>query len=275
MKKILVAIDFSKGSRKALKYALWFSKVSKAELVMVWVDNQTIQEGLFTSPSSALRQEARSMLEALVKKYVSPKRPPISFKIRRGKVYSEMSSLARTLEADLIICGTHGGSGFEKQWIGSNAYRIVTHAPCPVITVRYTPNQKDSLNRILLPIDNSNETLQKLSITAELAKLFGSEVQVVQLITDSLQSLKLRTEAHAREALKYMENQGIPTSFYSYSTDNITDTLLDHATNVGVDLISIMTEQESYGTGALLGPNARLIINLSPVPVLSSHGHNK
>lgn len=49
MKKILVAIDFTKGSRKALKYALWFSKISKAELIMVWVDNQTVQQGLLSS----------------------------------------------------------------------------------------------------------------------------------------------------------------------------------------------------------------------------------
>lgn len=272
MKKILVAIDFTKGSRKALKYALWFSKISKAELIMVWVDNQTVQQGLLSSPSTALRQEAKNKLEALVKKYASSKRPPISYKLRKGKVYSEMSTLARTLEADLIICGTHGGSGFEKQWIGSNAYRIVSHAPCPVITVRYTSNQKDSMNRIVLPVDNSAETLQKLPITAELAEIFHSEVQIVALITDSLQSLKLRTEANAREAFKYMESRGISATYYNYTTDNITATLLDHVNNVGADLISIMTEQESYGTGALLGPNARLIINLSPVPVLSSHG---
>lgn len=272
MKKILVAIDFTKGSRKALKYALWFSKITQAELVMVWVDNQTIQQGLLTAPSTTLRQEAKNLMEALVKKYASSKRPPLSYKLRKGKVYSEMSTLARTLQADLIICGTHGGSGFEKQWIGSNAYRIVTHSPCPVITVRYTSNQKDSMHRIVLPIDNSVETLQKVQLTAELALLFKSQVHVITLITDNLQSLKLRTEANAREALKYLQGKGIPSEVYNYNTDNITATLLDHVNSVGADLISIMTEQESYSTGALLGPNARLIINLSPIPVLSIHG---
>ena len=57
--------------------------------------------------------------------------------------------------------GTHGASGFEKLWVGSNAYRVASAAPCPVITIRET-FEKETFSRILVPLDNSKETRQKI-----------------------------------------------------------------------------------------------------------------
>ena len=59
-----------------------------------------------------------------------------NYKIRKGKVHVEIANQAKYSDAMLVIAGTHGVTGFEEFWIGSNAYRIVTYAPCPVITVR-------------------------------------------------------------------------------------------------------------------------------------------
>ncbi|HXT21887.1 MAG TPA: universal stress protein [Thermoanaerobaculia bacterium] len=45
---------------------------------------------------------------------------------------------ARELEADLVAMGTHGRTGLRHLLLGSNAERVIEHAPCPVLTVRRT-----------------------------------------------------------------------------------------------------------------------------------------
>lgn len=271
MKNIIVAVDFSKGAIHALKYALYIANRAQSDLTLVWVDNQQIQTGLAAVPANDMRSEAKMLLEEIIRKHKKKFKGKITYKLRKGKVFNEIRNTALSMGAQLIIAGTHGGSGYEKYWIGSNAYRIVTHAPCPVVSVKFITAAKPSVTRIVMPIDNSAETLHKVSVTADLAALFNAEVHVLTLLTDKLRSLRLRTEANGHQAMKQMAAKGVNTVFSAVETNSITEALLDYTININADLISIMTEQEATGTGALLGPNARLVINQSPVPVLSSH----
>jgi nucleotide-binding universal stress UspA family protein len=271
MKNIVVAVDFSKGSMHALRYALYIAGRAQSDLTLVWVDNQQTQTGLAAIPVNDMRSEAKTRLDEIIRKHKKKFKGKITYKLRKGKVFSEIRNTALALGANLIIAGTHGGSGYEKYWIGSNAYRIVTHAPCPVVSVKFITATKPLISRIVMPIDNSAETLQKIAITADLAALFKAEVHVLTLLTDKLRSLRLRTEANGYQAMKQLTAKGVNTVFSSLETTSITEALIDYTVNINADLISIMTEQEATGTGALLGPNARLVINQSPVPVLSSH----
>lgn len=270
MKTLVMAIDFSKGSLHALKYAVNLASKSGSDLFLVWVDNQVIQQAIFPGPVTDVRADAKAKMEDLVKKYTTRLKNRIQYKMRKGKVYQEISSVARSVNADLIIAGTYGGSGYEKMWIGSNAYRIITHAPCPVVTVRFETTASPGLSRIIMPIDNSLETLQKLSLTAEIAATYKAEVHIMNIHQESdLKSLKMKAESYGRKAMQFLQQRGINLVYTSVETDNFTDTIIDYTLNVGGDMISVMTEQNLTGSSGLLGPNARLIVNQSPVPVLS------
>jgi hypothetical protein len=72
--------------------------------------------------------------------------------------------MAKMTDADLIIAGTHGVTGFEQYWIGSNAYRIVSYAPCPVITVRFDFDFDNDIRNVVLPIDATPDTRQKVPL---------------------------------------------------------------------------------------------------------------
>jgi nucleotide-binding universal stress UspA family protein len=275
MNTIIVPIDFSTGALYALKYAVRIAAKAKSNLTLVWVDNQINQLPILSSSDTSLREDANSKMIELVEKYQKTLAGKMDYKLRKGKVYTEVSNLAKQKEADLIVAGTYGGSGFEKFWIGSNAYRIVTHAPCPVITVRFVSPVRFSLKKIVMPIDNSPATLQKLGITVEFAQTFQAEVHVLSLLTEKLRTLRMRTEANTREALKYLEKYNVKTELAVFETENITSTLLDYAINIKANMISIMTEQELSESRTLLGPNARIIIKESPIPVLCSHSQNR
>lgn len=269
MKQVLVAIDFSKTSLNALQYGIMLANKSKANVQMVWVDNTTSDEVVYEEPSAEERAEKVEMLKDLQEKYKKMLRGgKLDYKIRKGKVYIEVAQQAKSIGADLIVSGTHGVSGFEEFWIGSNAYRIVTNAPCPVVTIRHGFEVKD-ISRIVLPIDSTQETRQKIPVAADIARLFHSEVHVLSLYSTPLKSVHRRVDNYTLQVKQFLDEQGIANFSVIKESDNITRSTLDYSEQTGADLIIIMTEQETTTANLFLGTYAQQMINHSTIPVLS------
>ncbi len=269
MKQIIVAIDFSKTSLSALAYGIHLANKAGADLQMVWVDNTTSDEVVFEGFAHEERNEKVTLLKELQETYGKKlKKSKLDFKTRKGKVYIEVAQQAKAVNADLIIAGTHGVSGFEEFWIGSNAYRIVTHAPCPVITLRHDCKVED-VGRIIIPIDSSQETRQKIPVASQLAQLFNSEIHILSLYTTTLKSVHKRVDNYARQVMDYLKERNVRFVSTVKQSENITRTTIDYAESVGANLIAIMTEQETTTANLFLGPYAQQMVNHSPIPVLS------
>jgi nucleotide-binding universal stress UspA family protein len=269
MKQIIVAIDFSKTSLSALAYGIHVANKAGANLQMVWVDNTTSEEVVFEGFAHEERNEKVALLKELQDANAKKlKKGKLDYKTRKGKVYIEIAQQAKAVNADLIIAGTHGVSGFEEFWIGSNAYRIVTHAPCPVITLRHDCKVED-ISKIVIPIDSSQETRQKIPVASQVAQMFKSEVHILSLYTTSLKSVHKRVDNYARQVLDYLKERKVKHVSVVQESENITRTTIDYAESVGASLIAIMTEQETTPANIFLGPYAQQMVNHSPIPVLS------
>lgn len=272
MQSIVVAIDFSNISLHALEYAIPLANKFKAGILMAWVDKISPTESLYPDTSNRNRAEAKKRFEEIIRTYHKRmgKGLKMNFKMRKGKIYHEIDHLARQEGAGLIIAGTHGISGFEEYWIGSNAFRIVTYASAPVIVVRHDFPVKKGIERILVPIDSSTETIQKLPYVVKLAAMFRSEVHVLATHSSHLKSIQRLADKFVQQATSYLYAGNIPFVEDSIVSNDITKTTLQYADNVGADLIVIMTEQETPSS-AMLGLHAQQIISQSPMPVLSIH----
>jgi nucleotide-binding universal stress UspA family protein len=269
MKQIIVAIDFSKTSLNALAYGIHIANKAKADVQMVWVDNTTSDEVVFEGFAHEERNEKVALLKELQETYSKNLTGgKLDYKTRKGKVYLEIAQQAKSVSADLIIAGTHGVSGFEEYWIGSNAYRIVTNAPCPLITLRYDCKIED-IRKIVIPIDSSQETRQKIPIVSVIAELFNSEIHVLSLYSTPLKSVQRRVDTYAKQVTDYFEERKIKYIAVIKESENITRTTIDYAEAINADLIAIMTEQENTTANIFLGPYAQMMVNHSPVPVLS------
>ena len=270
MKEIIVAIDFSKGSLHALQYAIHFANTAKCNVMMVYVDNESVQDVSFSPESVALREELTHNFEELA----ASVRPTLTggkltYKLRKGKVCQELATQARIKKADLILSGTYGISGFEEFWIGSNAFRIVSYAPCPVITVRSSFDVSRPISNIVIPIDHTADTLQKLPLAVNLAKIFNAQIHILALQSSRLKSLQTKIETTVLKAEKYLEKAGIAyISEYRFA-ENLTNTTLEYAADANADLIIIMMEQESSDANVLLGQFAQQLVNFSAVPIMT------
>ena len=272
MNDIIVAIDFSKGSLHALDYAIDFANRVQSNIMMVWVDGQSNQDITFsgTQPNE-LRDEARKNMEDILEsKKGMLKNGKLAYKLRKGKVYQEVANQAKANNAALIIAGTHGVTGYEEFWIGSSAYRIVSYAPCPVITVRYDFDMSgEGVKSIVLPIDGTLDTQQKVPFTIQMAKAFGADIHILALYSTSIKTIQRKVDNSARLVQKMISDEGINHYLEKGQSENITNTAINYAIKVNADLIAIMTEQETNASNILLGPFAQQMVNHSPVPVLS------
>jgi nucleotide-binding universal stress UspA family protein len=142
-RRILHPSDFSAASNAAFKKAIEMAKASRAELLIVHVINPVVPvagEG-YVSPkmyedlAASTRGWARKQLDRLL---VKAKKSGVRGKgvLAEGAAHEQIARVAKTKRADLVVMGTHGRSGFAKLFLGSVAGRVVTAAPCPVLTVK-------------------------------------------------------------------------------------------------------------------------------------------
>jgi len=141
VKSILVPIDYSPPSRKALNYAVSVAQQFKAKLTLL-----TVVEPMGTPDFAAsfplvmeddkLMALAKKDLEGVMKSARVPRGMVEKILVRFGRSFHEITEAARTRKVDLIIISTHGYSGLKHVLLGSTTERVVRHAPCPVLVVR-------------------------------------------------------------------------------------------------------------------------------------------
>jgi len=271
MRQIIVAIDFSKCSIHALEYAINLSNTLKTGITMVWVDAIRTEESVL-GPSDTNRKEITNSFDQLIEKYGPMlEHGEISYKIRKGKVHIEVANQAKYSDAMMVIAGTHGVTGFEEFWIGSNAYRIVTYAPCPVITIRTSFEYNPSIKHIVVPIDSTLETRQKLPFSTKLAKYFDAQIHVLSLYTTTIRAVRHKVDTYSTQVTKFLEEENVKYSLEAVDAENVTNATIDYTRKVNGDIIAIMTEQETTTANLFLGAYAQQMVNHSPIPVLSIH----
>ncbi len=270
MKTILVAFDFSKNAIHALDYALVYAKNLNDKIFLVWVDNSAPAGSIIETIDEDLRIEKKKYLNKIIEDYAS-RYPDISFDLQlgKGKIYQEIGKIARRLKAELIFTGTHGATGFEEYWIGSNAYRITTTAPCPVVTVNCEYPITEKIGQILLPLDSSLETNEKLPFTATLAEQFGATLQLLKVYNTPLKLIRKRIDGFAREAVAYLNSRKVDFALGETESTNVVAGIMNYAKKKNIDLIAIMTEQGNATANRFLGPYAQQLINTSDIPVMS------
>jgi nucleotide-binding universal stress UspA family protein len=137
---ILVAIDGSDASQRALVRAIEEAKIWNARLLVVYV----VETGLFSSlPADntveimyrVLEKEGNAVLDQ-AKKIAAEKGIMVTTHMKQGHAGSEIVTLADKEKADLIVVGSHGKSQTDRLLIGSASTFVVTHSKVTSMVVR-------------------------------------------------------------------------------------------------------------------------------------------
>ena len=144
--RILVPIDFSEHSHKALRYALAFANQFGAEVTLVHIVEQMVYPGDWMYPPMAVTDfaaEKREEMIARLQALDAGSGVKTQHIVRIGRAWQEIIEIAEEMKCDMLILATHGYTGLKHVLLGSVAEKVIRHAPCPVLTVR--PEERDFL----------------------------------------------------------------------------------------------------------------------------------
>ncbi len=144
-KTILVPVDFSSCSKRALEYALKLAEVfkSRVEVVHVWQAPSFVSPDLMVydageesiSLNDWVRSEADKALSKFMKDYYAPEGAKLEAALACGDASDMILTIIENTKPDLVVMGTHGRTGFSRFLAGSVAEQTVRKALCPVLTV--------------------------------------------------------------------------------------------------------------------------------------------
>lgn len=148
MKKILVAIDFSPASDRALGQALKLGAAFGSHLLLVHVlHDPTEAPGFYSSPKAGkkvfrnMEHAATAMMEEYVTKRVKGYEA-LETRIVPGLPAEEIVRQAAAAKVDLVVMGTRSRGGLKRLMLGSVADGVVRACECPVLVVPEGPKAR-------------------------------------------------------------------------------------------------------------------------------------
>ena len=268
MSEIVVAIDFSSCSVNALKYSVKIANAYEANMTLVHVCKPCSDESVYPDTKDVHYKEAEKRLKEMVDDFSPQLNGKMKYRLREGKVYSEIVNEAKYNDAIMLIAGTHGISGFEEYFIGSNAYRLVSLSPCPMITIR-TVFQKKDFKKILMPIDSSPDTRQKTNFAAEIAQKLGAEIRILGVYDTGLKDIRKRIKNYVHQVKTIFDQRGVKSTVDFAEGKKASGIILDYISIHDMDMVVMMSDKDS--STMIIGNEAQRVINHAPVPVLSIH----
>ena len=135
-RKIVLALDGSEGSKRAIPHAVEQAKASEGEIVVVHVDERMIAKGDMPSvnPNEELIQdEIRGQVKEIEDAGVKVSLEIIPLVL--GGPGGSINEIAEKADADLIVVGTRGRSSLTGLVLGGVAHRLLHVARRPVLAV--------------------------------------------------------------------------------------------------------------------------------------------
>jgi nucleotide-binding universal stress UspA family protein len=289
--RILVPTDFSATSDVALRYGRQLAEQVRASLHLVHAFEDPYATASFaaemysplplTLREDMIRDIRQKLAGLLAGDQGAP--PDGTAEIVTGPAAGAIVDYAKSVDADLIVIGTHGRGGVAHLVLGSVAERVVRTAACPVLTVRQTHGT--DIRRILVPTDFSATADDALDSASWLAERFGAALQLLHVLDDPSVAGGLAAEAYIAEAptmrtalLRDAQSRlahratSLPSNVRAASEvlfGRGAATIADYAAARDIDLIVMGTHGRTGLTHLLLGSVAERVVRTAPCPVLT------
>jgi len=136
LETIVVPTDFSPASEAAVRYATNLAAAVGGSLVIMHAEYPLVTS---TLGGATVVADSRTPTAADRLKKITPhQNVPYKYRLVSGKPSDAIIRLATDLDAELIVIGAHGKTGFERLFLGSTAEEVVRGAACPVTVLKAT-----------------------------------------------------------------------------------------------------------------------------------------
>ncbi len=297
IRDMLVAIDFSDESFRALEYALPLAKRFDASVHVIYV-----YDGEHQFSSTPMTPElfddievARHLRQELQRRFAMGVRPK-QCHVRSGRPFQEICMSAKDIKADLVVVATRGRSGFEHLTLGSTAEKVVRHAACPILVVRRGasgPIRTDAngivLQKILVPVDFSECAKEGAKYASAFATRVGTDVRLIHIVHPAdymaaagfaeglewppiIESARLNAEDRLDELVNFLPLVGIDAET-EVEIGQPVEKLAEATKRSDIDMVIMSTHGYTGLRHALIGSTAEQLVRRAHCPVLVVPSH--
>jgi nucleotide-binding universal stress UspA family protein len=271
--KVLVPLDFSPVADSALDTAVEICKRQGATLTLLHVVESSLaifghKAGIAaTSILPELVESAQANLYVKCAEITSVHRVRTNCMVVTGNPALEITHSATEKKIDLIVMGTHGATGIREFLIGSNAYRVVKNAACPVLTVPGTTPWRE-FRKILFPVRLVPHALAKYDVLKPIISRTGS-VRISGIVSVDDERGITEMKALVTQVKNRMLLDNVICGTDVHVCGNAAKQVYEIAKAENPDLIVITATIDTSLKEFFLSPYTQDIINHSQYPVLS------
>jgi nucleotide-binding universal stress UspA family protein len=271
MKKILVPTDFSKEAENALKVASHIARKNNSEIYLLHlleipltnVDaiNTTadVPEVMFFMKMAHRKFKeilASEFLEGLTVHEVV--KPDVSF--------SSIAEIAKEQDIHLIVMGSHGSSGFQEVFIGSNAEKVVRSSHVPVLVIK-NEHEDFSVEDIVFASDFKKDNKETYRQATEFAMSFGAQIHLLMVNTPGNFTTTTKAKERIDEFIKDYSFRNYTITVYN--DDSVEKGILNFAKDIDADLIGISTHGRQGIAHFFNGSISEDLVNHAKRPVMT------
>jgi nucleotide-binding universal stress UspA family protein len=306
LQNILVPVDFSPMSERAIETAQWFAQRSGAAVHLVHVHEYFYPAGFMVPgapiPGSMItfcQDDADRVRKQLGELATSHGIPITNCYVGNDiPIFNGVCQVAKQIEADLIVLQARGHTGITRFFEGSHAERIVQHSPCPVLVARNLTRKAgrtgsgtkvtQSIDAILVPVDFSRASFEALEYAIEFADRVAARLIVFHAVHLNLAfsadgyamcDLSVLIDGARKNAEKQMQEFVRLAKFRGVKFETAVQVaspaseICDFAEERDVDLIITATHGRTGLSHLLMGNVAEQVVRHARQPVLVVPSH--
>jgi nucleotide-binding universal stress UspA family protein len=271
MKRILVPTDFSKHAEYALRVAAQIAKKNNSEIYLLHMLELPHQGSDAVSSGSAIPQimyfkemainKLETLMDADFLEGIN-----VSEIIQFEKAFDGIMEISKKNNVDLIVMGSHGASGYEEMFIGSNAEKVVRSSEVPVLVIK---NETDEFkaDKLVFASDFSDEIKKPFAKLIEFATIFNSHLDLVMINTPN----SFKSTAVAEKIMtEFLEGTNFTNySSHIYNDVNVEKGILNYSSSVDADIIGMCTHGRTGFSHFFNGSISEDLVNHTVRPVIT------
>jgi len=286
-KKILVPVDFSEFSDKAVEYALTLAEKFCADITLLHAivlfredfDEEDQLQAYRTLVFKQEKEKSKKLASRCQK--IQKKGIKIHSAVQRGFSESEtILDYIRDHRFDLMVMGTQGRTGWKKLLLGSVTETVVRKAEIPVLTVHKDSSPTD-FRRILVPVDFTEHSPDTINLGKELARRFKSRLDFLHVVETrdhpefysiSFQPILKANPGlkdHITKNLKELSGTAAKNVTHSVREGKVYKEINAYVEEKGIDLIVMGTNTVHELDEILMGSNSERVLRITPCPVIT------
>ena len=263
---VLVPIDFTEVANYAIDHAAGIAKLLGGKVALLHVINKETKAFLKKEKltDDAINEKLEIIASTVEKKY----NVKLDYIAKEGSIFTTIAEVTSEIGASIIVMGTHGKIGVQHL-IGSFALKVIESSPVPVIVVQekdFGKGYKD----IVIPIDETSESKQKVNWAIHIAKIFDSTVHLFGIkYSDEFQMNEV--ERNMSQIKNILSSNGIKYTdkISADSHSNFGKSISVYGDYIKADLVMIMTNPHQLLPSFILSPWAEhVIFNPSKTPAM-------